>query len=53
MDLKRNLQMDIKTIQENYNNYMEAIKKTIEKHAPITTRAETKETKTLGLINKA
>ena len=33
-DLKNNLDVDRKkTLQQNYNNYRDAIKKTIEKHA--------------------
>ena len=46
-DLKKNLEIDIeKTLQQNYNNYMDAIKKTIDKHAPMKTK--TKKTTTPG-----
>ena len=42
IDLKKNLEIDIKTLQLNYNNYMEAIKKTMDKHVPLTTKMKTK-----------
>ena len=31
-----------KTLQQNYNNYMDAIKKTMDKYAPLITKAKTK-----------
>ena len=42
-DLKNNLDVDRKkTLQQNYNNYRDAIKKTIEKNAPLKTKTKTK-----------
>ena len=42
-DLKNNLDVDIeKTLQQNYNNYTDAIKKTKYKHAPLKTKMKTK-----------
>ena len=42
-DLKNNLEVDTeKTLQQNYNNYRDAIKKTIDKHAPMKTKMKTK-----------
>ena len=42
-DLKNNLDVDSKkTLQQNYNNYRDTIKKTIEKHAPLKTKTKTK-----------
>ena len=35
-DLNMNLEIDTgKTLQQDYNNYMDAIKKTMDKHAPL------------------
>ena len=34
--------MKKKTLQQNYNNYMDAIKKTMDKHAPLITNMKTK-----------
>ena len=49
-DLKNNLDIDIeKTLQQNYNNYTEAINKTIDNHAPLKTKMKTKKTTTHGL----
>ena len=43
MTLNMNLEMDTgKTLQQNYNNYMDAIKKTMDKHAPLITKTKTK-----------
>ena len=42
-DLNKNLEIDIgKTLEQNYNNYMDAIKKAIDKHAPMKTKMKTK-----------
>ena len=42
-DLKKSLEIDAgKTLQQNYNNYMEAITKTMNKHAPLITKTKTK-----------
>ena len=42
-DLKNNLGVDIdKTLQQNYNNYMDAITKTIDKHALLKTKTKNK-----------
>ena len=42
-DLKNNLDVNSKkTLQQNYNNYSDAIKKTIEKHAALKTKIKTK-----------
>ena len=42
-DLKNNLEVDTeKTLQQNYNNYRDAIKKTIDKHAQLKTKMKTK-----------
>ena len=42
-DLKNKLDVNSKkTLQQNYNNYSDAIKKTIEKHAPLKTKTKTK-----------
>ena len=42
-DLKNNFEVDMeKTLQQNYNNYRDAIKKTIDKHAPMKTKMKTK-----------
>ena len=42
-DLKNNLDVNSKkTLQQNYNNYRDAIKKTIEKHAPLKTKTKSK-----------
>ena len=42
-DLEISLEIDAsKTLQQNYNNYMEAITKTINKHAPLITKTKTK-----------
>ena len=41
--MKNNLEVDIdKTLQQNYNNYMDAITKTIDKCAPLKTKTKTK-----------
>ena len=49
-DLKNNLEVDMeKTLQQNYNNYRDAIKKTIDKHGPMKIKMKTKKTKTHGL----
>ena len=49
-DLKNNLDVDSKkTLQQNYNNYIDAIKNTIEKHAPLKTKTKTKKDHTHGL----
>ena len=44
-----------KTLQQNYNNYMDAIKKTIDKHAPLKTKTKTKKDHNPGStrINKS
>ena len=40
-DLEISLEIDAgKTLQQNYNNYMEAITKTINKHAPLITKTK-------------
>ena len=42
-DLEISLEIDAsKTLQQNYNNYMEAITRTINKHAPLITKTKTK-----------
>ena len=42
-DLKNNLDVNSKkTLQQNYKNYRDAIKKTIEKHAPLKIKTKTK-----------
>ena len=42
-DLNMNLEIDTrKTLQQNYNNYMDVIKKTMDRHAPLTTKIKTK-----------
>ena len=42
-DLEKSLEIDVeKTLQQNYNNYMEAIMKTMNKHAPLITKTKTK-----------
>ena len=42
-DLETSLEIDAgKTLQQNYNNYMEAITKTVNKHAPLITKIKTK-----------
>ena len=42
-NLKNNLEVETeKTLQQNYNNYRDAIKKTIDKHAPLKTKTKTK-----------
>ena len=42
-DLNKNLEIDIeKTLQQNYNNYTDAIKKKMDKHAPLKTKTKTK-----------
>ena len=42
-DLEISLEIDAgKTLQQNYNNYMEAITKTMNKHAPLITKTKTK-----------
>ena len=42
-DLEKSLEIDAsKTLQQNYNNYMETITKTINKHAPLLTKTKTK-----------
>ena len=42
-DLEISLEIDAgKTLQQNYNNYMEAITKTMNKHAPLITNTKTK-----------
>ena len=42
-DLNMNLEIDTgKTLQQNYNNYMDAIKKAMDKHAPLITKTKTK-----------
>ena len=42
-ELNMNLEIDTgKTLQQNYNNYMDAIKKTMDKHAPLITKTKTK-----------
>ena len=44
-DLNMNLEIDIgKTLQQNYNNYMNAIKKTMDKDAPLKNKTKTKKT---------
>ena len=49
-DLKNNLEVDTeKTLQQNNNNYRDAIKNTIDKHAPLKTKMKTKKTKTHSL----
>ena len=49
-NLKNKLEVDMeKTLQQNYNNYRDAIKKTIDKYAPMKTKMKTKKTKTHGL----
>ena len=51
IDLKKNLEIDRKeTLQQNYNNYMYAIKKTTDKHAPLITKIKTKKTTNPGSI---
>ena len=42
-DLNMNLEINTgKTLQQDYNNYMDAIKKTMDKHAPLITKTKTK-----------
>ena len=42
-DLNMNLEANKgKTLQQNYDNYMDAIKKTMDKHAPLITKTKTK-----------
>ena len=42
-DLEASLEIDeSKTLQQNYNNYMEAITRTVNKHAPLITKTKTK-----------
>ena len=42
-DLEISLEIDeSKTLQQNYNNYMEAITRTVNKHAPLITKTKTK-----------
>ena len=42
IDLKKNLETDMeKTFQQNFNNYIESIKKTMDKHAPLNTKTKT------------
>ena len=42
-DLEISLEIDeSKTLQQNYNNYMESITRTVNKHAPLTTKTKTK-----------
>ena len=49
-DFKNNLEVDTeKILQQNYNNYRDAIKKTIAKHSPLKTKMKTKKTITHGL----
>ena len=38
-----------KTLQQNYNNYRDGIKKTINKHAPLKTKTKIKKTIAHGL----
>ena len=41
--LNMNLEIDTgKTLQQNYNDYMDAIKKTMDKHVPLITKTKTK-----------
>ena len=48
-DLEISLEIDAgKTLQQNYNNYMEAITNTMNKHAPLVTKTKTKKTTILG-----
>ena len=49
-DLKNNLDVNSKnTLQQNYKNYRDAIKKAIDKHAPLKTKTKMKKNKTHGL----
>ena len=42
-DLEMSLEIDTgKTLQQNYNNYMDAITKTMDKHVPLITKTKTK-----------
>ena len=42
-DLGMSLEIDTgKTLQQNYNNYMNAITKTMDKHMPLITKKKTK-----------
>ena len=42
-DLNMNLEIDPrKTLQQNYNNYMDVIKKTMDRHAPLITKTKIK-----------
>ena len=51
IDLKKNLEIDMeKTLQQNFNNYIHAIEKTMDKHAALSTKTKTKETITSGSI---
>ena len=48
-DLKKNLEINMeKSLQENYN-YMDAIRRTIDKHAPLKTNTKTKKATTPAL----
>ena len=51
-DMEISLEIDAeKTLQQNYNNYMEAITKTMNKHAPLITKTKTKK-RTQSLVWK-